>query len=288
MSEEDAVARARAIAARLSGGDGGDAGPPRKKSRWGDDGSAGAGPGAMVAVGGVQDALATAMGMAGNPGNGNGDGGGGGGGGGGRMSAQAALAAAMMIGLKPSKEKKKLYIPTSMEFGDIDFRKLLIGPRGMTQKKMEERTGAKILIRGRGSQKDGGSAYGRDEEDDDDLHVLVEGDPEAVERAASELELIMSSPDEAMRLKEQQLRDLKDLSGGGGGSYGGGGGGGGDYYGPSGGGRGGLGMGGRGDEQEETVEVPNAMVGSLIGRGGENIQSIQRNTSCHVQLLLPT
>ena len=53
----------------------------------------------------------------------------------------------------------------------------------------------------------------------------------------------------------------------------------------------GLGMGGMGgrpgggdDEQEEVVEVPNAMVGMLIGRGGENIQSIQRNSSCHVQV----
>lgn len=51
-----------------------------------------------------------------------------------------------------------MYIPSGPEFGDIDFRKLLIGPRGSTQKGMEERFNCKIAIRGVGSQKDGEAA----------------------------------------------------------------------------------------------------------------------------------
>ena len=51
--------------------------------------------------------------------------------------------------------KSKIYIPTGPEFGDLDFKKLLIGPRGATQKALEEKFGTKIMIRGRGSQKDG-------------------------------------------------------------------------------------------------------------------------------------
>ena len=42
---------------------------------------------------------------------------------------------------------------------------------------MEEKTGAKILIRGKGSQRDGIST------DDDELHVLIEGSADAVGEA---------------------------------------------------------------------------------------------------------
>jgi hypothetical protein len=187
--------------------------------------------------------------------------------------------------------KKKIYIPQGGEFGDIDFRKLLIGPRGATQKAMEEKFGTKILIRGRGSTKDGSIGYGED--DNDDLHVCVEGDEDKVEATAAELERIMSSPEAAQKLKTDQLNSLALMNGGGG--YGGGGGGGGDggHYGPPGGGGGGggsssrpgLGFGGyEGDEVSDTIEIPNPQVGLIIGKGGETIQSIIRASNCHVQI----
>jgi hypothetical protein len=183
-------------------------------------------------------------------------------------------------------EKKKIYIPTGPEFGDIDFRKLLIGPRGMTQKAMEERFGCKILIRGRGSQKDGGVGMGT-EDDLDDLHVCVEGDLASVDAAHDELARIMSSPDEAQRLKTEQLASLAAMNGAGGGGgaltlMGCGSG----HYGPGSGGgmsRPGLGFGQDGDVTE-VIQVPNGMVGSLIGKGGETIQAMQRNSGCHVQI----
>ena len=42
--------------------------------------------------------------------------------------------------------------------------------------------------------------------------------------------------------------------------------------------------GGGADEEEVAMDVPNNIVGSLIGRGGENIQNIQRDSGCHVQV----
>ena len=43
------------------------------------------------------------------------------------------------------------------EFPEINFVGLLIGPRGNTLKTMEKDTGAKIIIRGKGSVKEGGA-----------------------------------------------------------------------------------------------------------------------------------
>ena len=45
---------------------------------------------------------------------------------------------------------------------------LLIGPRGATQKQMQEMSGAKIVIRGRGSQKEGAPSTGHA---DDEVRV---------------------------------------------------------------------------------------------------------------------
>jgi hypothetical protein len=70
-----------------------------------------------------------------------------------------------------SKIKRKIKLPKDSNF---NFSGLLIGPKGNSQKQLEERTGCKILVRGKGSQ--GGA---NEIEDDEDLHVLVLGDNEA-------------------------------------------------------------------------------------------------------------
>lgn len=53
-----------------------------------------------------------------------------------------------------SKRTAKLYIPYR-EHPTYNFIGLILGPRGGTQKRLERQTGAKIVIRGRGSQKPG-------------------------------------------------------------------------------------------------------------------------------------
>ena len=49
-----------------------------------------------------------------------------------------------------SKIKKKIYIPQNT---GVNYIGMLIGPKGLYQKRLEEETGCKILIRGKNSQK---------------------------------------------------------------------------------------------------------------------------------------
>jgi hypothetical protein len=85
--------------------------------------------------------------------------------------------------------KKKVYIPIR-EYPDVNFLGLLIGPRGRTQKELEARTGARILVRGRGSQKDHYSGPTGNPDDDDDQHVSIEGTEEAVAKAQAEVGIV--------------------------------------------------------------------------------------------------
>ena len=78
---------------------------------------------------------------------------------------------------------------------DINFVGLLIGPRGNTLKNMEKDTGAKIIIRGKGSVKEG--KVGRKDGqplpgEDEPLHAYVTAtDPEAVKRAVNKIKEII-------------------------------------------------------------------------------------------------
>ncbi|KAM7531081.1 hypothetical protein LguiB_034491 [Lonicera macranthoides] len=119
---------------------------------------------------------------------------------------------------RPPKLHKKLYIPMK-EYPGYNFIGLIIGPRGNTQKRMEKETGAKIVIRGKGSVKEG--RYGQkpnlkfDPAENEDLHVLVEADtPEALEAAAGMVEKLLQPVDEGLNEhKRQQLRELAALNG---------------------------------------------------------------------------
>jgi hypothetical protein len=116
------------------------------------------------------------------------------------------------------RKKKKIYIPRDNP--EINFMGLLIGPRGSTQKRLEEASGARILIRGgwaqragvgyslhyrvlesfyvvghgspahtwsgRGSEREG-EPPSTHPDDDDDLHVSIEGTDEAIEKATKEV-----------------------------------------------------------------------------------------------------
>jgi far upstream element-binding protein len=120
---------------------------------------------------------------------------------------------------------------------------------------MSDKTGCKILVKGRGSQKDGADT------DDDDLHVALEGSEDAVEKAVREVEDILYNPERAQQLKQEQLGGgqsssaLTKTS----------------IYGP-------------GPTEEETMAVPNNVVGLIIGRGGEQIQRIQQQSGGHMQI----
>ncbi|XP_010264378.1 PREDICTED: splicing factor 1 [Nelumbo nucifera] len=119
---------------------------------------------------------------------------------------------------RPPKLQKKLYIPMK-EYPGYNFIGLIIGPRGNTQKRMEKETGAKIVIRGKGSVKEGRLQQKRDLKPDpsenEDLHVLVEADTqEALDAAASMVEKLLQPVDEGLNEhKRQQLRELAALNG---------------------------------------------------------------------------
>ncbi|GAB2294106.1 Splicing factor 1 [Dionaea muscipula] len=119
---------------------------------------------------------------------------------------------------RPPKLQKKLYIPQK-EYPSYNFVGLIIGPRGNTQKRMEKETGAKIVIRGKGSVKEGRMQQKRDLKPDpsenEDLHVLVEAETqEALDAAAGMLEKLLQPVDEVLNEhKRQQLRELAALNG---------------------------------------------------------------------------
>ena len=109
-----------------------------------------------------------------------------------------------------------------------------------------------------------------------------------------EVEMILFNPEQAMRLKQEQLKNLAEMNGNPSSSSGSGSGSGQAYnaesiYGAgykqmmSNSGNGGGGGGG-GEEYQIELRVPNPMVGLVIGKGGENIQKMQSQTGVHVQI----
>ncbi|KAJ4443862.1 hypothetical protein ANN_05649 [Periplaneta americana] len=114
----------------------------------------------------------------------------------------------------------KVMIPQD-DHPDINFVGLLIGPRGNTLKSMERDTGAKIIIRGKGSVKEG--KVGRKDGqplpgEDEPLHAYVTANnPEAVKKAVDRIKEIIRQgvevPEGQNDLRRMQLRELALLNG---------------------------------------------------------------------------
>ncbi|XP_075165671.1 splicing factor 1 [Haematobia irritans] len=114
----------------------------------------------------------------------------------------------------------KVLIPQE-QHPDINFVGLLIGPRGNTLKAMEKETGAKIIIRGKGSVKEG--KVGRKDGqplagEDEPLHAFITAsNPEAVKKAVDKIKDIIRQgievPEGHNDLRRMQLRELAQLNG---------------------------------------------------------------------------
>lgn len=186
---------------------------------------------------------------------------------------------------------KKIYIPSDKNPG-YNYVGLLIGPGGSKQRELVASSGGnvKISIRGKGSnsnkaEQQAGAAAG----DEEPLHVLLEGKQENVDRAEILVRELLEDSEAADKEKARQLGLLN----------------------PDGSenkvgytpkpvaqilGLGGGGMAGStalsaygpGDasatQVEEKIGIPNGVVGFIIGRGGESIASMQRRTGCRVQI----
>lgn len=127
---------------------------------------------------------------------------------------------------KPERTLEKLYIPVK-DYPDINFVGFLLGPRGNTLRKLQEDSGAKLAIRGKGSVKDGKSmsslpdASGSSDPNDsfaDELHVVITADSQlkiakAIYMTNEVMEKAISSPMHHNELKREQLRELAVLNG---------------------------------------------------------------------------
>lgn len=123
------------------------------------------------------------------------------------------------------KIQDKVMIPQD-DHPEVNFIGLLIGPRGNTLKKMEKESTAKIMIRGKGSIKEGkihvwnnGGKGGQvNSGEDEELHALVTGPTnESVQRAVAMIRDILrqgiEAPEGQNDLKRMQLRELAALNG---------------------------------------------------------------------------
>uniref|UniRef100_A0A1A9UTN5 Branchpoint-bridging protein n=1 Tax=Glossina austeni TaxID=7395 RepID=A0A1A9UTN5_GLOAU len=114
----------------------------------------------------------------------------------------------------------KVLIPQE-QHSDINFVGLLIGSRGNTLKAMEKETGAKIIIRGKGSVKQG--KVGRKDDqplagEDEPLPAFITApNPEAVKKAVDIIKDVVRQgievPEGHNDLRRMQLRELAQLNG---------------------------------------------------------------------------
>ncbi|XP_075247772.1 splicing factor 1-like [Convolutriloba macropyga] len=117
------------------------------------------------------------------------------------------------------KYNERVVIPTDRP--DINFVGLLIGPRGNTLKKLEQDSGTRIMIRGKGSAKDGTKQFGRKEMypgEDEPLHAYITGATEdnckrAAEAITKIIEEGLTQPDSENQLRRDQLMELAQLNG---------------------------------------------------------------------------
>jgi len=123
-------------------------------------------------------------------------------------------------GIRPPTKDVILYIPAKDHPG-YNFIGMILGPRGNTQKRLELETGAKVTVRGKGSQKDGQSlpprrADGRLPDGwNEELHVHVSGEEwDQVDRATMVIEPLLTPVPEDMNVhKRQQLMQLAKING---------------------------------------------------------------------------
>eukprot|EP00466_Bigelowiella_natans_P003022 jgi/Bigna1/131026/aug1.13_g5734 len=189
------------------------------------------------------------------------------------MQMQMPISSGAMHG---DKKRTKINIPVQT-YPDINFLGLLIGPSGKTIKEMSQKSGAKFIIRGKGSSKDG-----NDDAPDEPLHVLVVADTEQQLKDGEKLvnDLIFNRENLYAKKREQlteltgsappdlpaSLYDSKVTEG----------------FDPSvrtGGDRSGLGF-----TSSKDIKIPNDKVGLVIGRGGETIKSLQADTGARIQI----
>ncbi|KAF8384564.1 gld-1 [Pristionchus pacificus] len=119
---------------------------------------------------------------------------------------------------------EKLYVPRR-EYPEYNFVGRILGPRGMTAKQLEQETGCKIMVRGKGSMRDKRKEEANRgkpnwEHLDDELHVLIQCEDTAnravvkMQVAAEHVKkLLIPAPEGTDELKRKQLMELAIING---------------------------------------------------------------------------
>lgn len=122
---------------------------------------------------------------------------------------------------RPTDFVDRLYIPQT-DYPSVNFIGQILGPRGASLKALQERTGATIVIRGKGSVKEGRTDMRARRGPSDDatqpLHVVVTAKTQAALEEGKRLiqqvvDTAISTPDWQNAHKEKQLRDLAVMNG---------------------------------------------------------------------------
>jgi len=120
--------------------------------------------------------------------------------------------------------QEKVYVPVK-DFPEYNFVGRILGPRGMTAKQLEQETGCKIMVRGRGSMRD----KKKEEQNrgkpnwehlNDELHVLITVEDTTnraqvkIQRAVEEIKKLLIPVTEGEdELKKRQLMELAIING---------------------------------------------------------------------------
>lgn len=170
-----------------------------------------------------------------------------------------------------NKLKVKIYLPKD---GSVNYIGLIIGPKGMYQKKLEEQTNCRILIRGKGSvQRESmipGVTLQPSPDDNEEQHVLIVGDTEKdIEKAQAAINSVLNADEETRNaIRNEQLRSAQEIN---------------DKlygtvdeslltpYGPP-------------SPSAYIIPVPNDCVGLIIGKGGETIRQLQQESGAKIQV----
>uniref|UniRef100_A0A915B1H7 K Homology domain-containing protein n=2 Tax=Ascarididae TaxID=6250 RepID=A0A915B1H7_PARUN len=118
---------------------------------------------------------------------------------------------------------EKIFVPVK-EHPDYNFVGRILGPRGMTAKQLEQETGCKIMVRGKGSMRDKAKEEANRgkpnwEHLSEDLHVLIQCEDAPnravlkLKRAAAEVRKLLVPSSDDDELKRKQLMELAIING---------------------------------------------------------------------------
>lgn len=131
---------------------------------------------------------------------------------------------------RPTMITEKVYIPAT-DFPEVIFIGQILGPRGRSLAEMNTQSGAHIVIRGKGSVKEGRASHFRGHRENattramhttndqhEPLHCLITADTQEKVKHAKELvneviENAASAPEEQNQRKHNQLRQLAVING---------------------------------------------------------------------------